>query len=327
MKEIISWIMQGPAWIQYRCLLDLMDQRTNDAAVKKARAAMLANEKIKALITEVDNNWESVLLKRHNDAAHPTHKLCFLADLGLNVEDNGIQAIVSKIEKHRSEEGPYQVLSNYPTVFGGSGKDEWLWCLCDAPLIPYALMKMGMQNDLQVNKAVDYLAGLVRENGWPCKACSQLGKFKGPGKASDPCPYANLIMMQTLAARGTSSYLTKAAIGAETALHLWEDSLNSRPFLFKMGTDFRKLKAPFVWYDILHFADVLSQIPKVRNDKRLDEVIAIIQSKADEDGRYRSESIWTKWKGWEFCQKREPSRWVTLCVLRILKRTGRWSTD
>ena len=169
-----------------------------------------------------------------------------------------------------------------------------LWCLCDAPLIPYALMKMGMQNDLQVIKAVDYLAGLVRENGWPCKACSQLGKFKGPGKASDPCPYANLIMIQTLAARGTSSDLTKAAIGAETALHLWEDSLNSRPFLFKMGTDFRKLKVPFVWYDILHFADVLSQIPKVRNDKRLDEVIAIIQSKADENGRYRSESIWTK---------------------------------
>lgn len=327
MQEIISWIMQGPSWIQYRCLLDLLNADPNDPAVKKAKAATVADNKVKNLIAELENNWESALLKRHNDAAHPIHKLCFLADLGLNVQDSGISTIVAKIEKHRLEEGPFQVLSNFPPVFGGSGKDEWLWCLCDAPLIPYALMKMGMKDDPQVNKALDFLSSLLRENGWPCKACSQLGKFKGPGNASGPCPYANLIMIQALALRGTPSDLANAVIGAETALNLWEDSLNARPYLFKMGTNFRKLKVPFVWYDILHFADVLSQIPEFQNDKRFDEVLSIIQNKADENGRYHSESIWTKWKGWEFCQKKESSRWVTLCVLRILKRTGRWSFD
>jgi hypothetical protein len=28
------------------------------------------------------------------------------------------------------------------------------------------------------------------------------------------------------------------------------------------------------------------------------------------------------WKGWEFCQKREPSMWVTFSILRIFKRIG-----
>ena len=324
MQAIIQWIMEGPAWIRYRCLLDLLDADETDTEVKQARKGMLQDEKVQQLISDLDD-WETILMKRHNDAAHPIHKLCFLADLGLNVKDKGIKAILATIMKHRSNEGPFQVLSNFPTVFGGSGKDEWLWCLCDTPLVVYAMMKMGMGDNPQVNEAVDFLSELVRENGWPCKAAAEMGKYKGPGKASDPCPYANLIMMKLMAQRAAKADMDKALIGGKIALDLWENSLNTRPFLFRMGTDFRKLKVPFVWYDILHFADVLFRIPPLHQDKRFKEVLAVITEKADEGDRYRSESIWTKWKGWEFCQKREPSRWVTLCVLRILKRTGRWT--
>lgn len=326
MQEVISWIMDGPAWIQYRCLLDLLDKDENNTEVKKSRKEMLGDEKVLQLISDLDD-WGSHLMKRHNDAVHPIHKLSFLADLGVNKNDKGLKALISKIMKHRSDEGPFQVLSNYPATFGGSGKDEWLWCLCDAPTVIYGLMKMGMMDESKVNEAVDYIAGLVRENGWPCKATAKLGKFKGPGKASDPCPYANLITMKVMALRASETDMEKAHIGGETALELWENSHETRPFLFRMGNDFRKLKVPFVWYDILHLADVLSKIPSLHQDKRLDEIISIIQSKADENGHYRSESIWIKWKGWEFCQKKEPSRWVTLCVLRVLKRIGRWSAD
>ena len=31
--------------------------------------------------------------------------------------------------------------------------------------------------------------------------------------------------------------------------------------MFFMGTDFRKLKVPLVWYDLLHVLDVLSSFP------------------------------------------------------------------
>ena len=37
-------------------------------------------------------------------------------------------------------------------------------------------------------------------------------------------------------------------------------------------------------------------------------------------GRFTPESIYTKLKGWEFAQKKEPSRWVTFLVNRIFKR-------
>ncbi len=326
MEELIQWIMEGPAWIQYRCLKDLLDRDENDAGVKSAREKMWRDRKIMQLISEC-GKWETSLMKRHNDASHPIHKLVFLADLGFSINDPEIKEVIEIILRHKSNEGPFQVLSNYPTNFGGSGKDEWLWCLCDAPLLLYALFKFGLSDHPEVNKGLDYLASLLRENGWPCAASAQLGTFKGPGKKSDACPYANLIMLKALAARSSEQDLANCRVGAEAALNLWENSREMHPFLFRMGNDFRKLKVPFVWYDILHLADVISQIPEFHKDSRFQEILSIIQNKKSDSNRFTSESIWTKWAEWEFCQKKEPSRWITLCVLRLLKRTGKWAAN
>ena len=89
-----------------------------------------------------------------------------------------------------------------------------------------------------------------------------------------------------------------------------------------MGKDFRKLKAPLVWYDILHVADVLSRFTFLRTDPRLMEMVQIMQTKADENGRYTPESTYQVWKGWDFGQKKVPSRYVTLRVMEISQRIG-----
>ncbi|MGV8026718.1 MAG: hypothetical protein AB2L18_09195 [Anaerolineaceae bacterium] len=60
-----------------------------------------------------------------------------------------------------------------------------------------------------------------------------------------------------------------------------------------MGTDFCKLKAPFVWYDLLHVLDVLSQFPWLKDDPRLREMLDVLQSKENAEGQYTPESIWT----------------------------------
>ena len=111
-----------------------------------------------------------------------------------------------------------------------------------------------------------------------------------------------------------------ARAGAETLLTLWANSRTQHPYIFYMGTDFRKLKAPLVWYDLLHVLDVLSRYPWLREDPRLLEMVALLQSKADAEGRYTPESVWQAWKGWEFAQKKAPSRWVTLLAWRIVGR-------
>jgi hypothetical protein len=47
----------------------------------------------------------------------------------------------------------------------------------------------------------------------------------------------------------------------------------------------------------------------------------VIRSKADSEGRYTPESEWKAWKDWDFGQKKQPSRWLTLLVLKMFKRT------
>jgi hypothetical protein len=179
---------------------------------------------------------------------------------------------------------------------------------------------MGLSDEPRVKRSLDYLESLVRENGWPCAVSASLGNFRGPGRKSDPCPYATLIMLKTLPTDVNKESSPAIQTGINSLLSLWENSQTERPYLFKMGTDFRKLKAPLIWYDILHTAEVLSHFPQARKDKRFHAMLDVLRCKADPDGRFTSESIWTKWKGWEFCQKKEPSRWVTLSVLCILKR-------
>jgi len=319
--ETINWLLEGPAWVRYNVLTGLLE---NDAASDEAQEAyqsMIADTKITGLIKDV-NAWETAVLRRHNDANHPIHKLSFLAEIGVRTDTPGMGTALELITGHISTEGPLQVLSNYPTNFGGSGKDEWLWVLCDAPVIMFALVRLDKKYAQVYAKGIQHLTQLSRENGWPCAAAEAVGKFKGPGKRSDPCPYANVLMLKLHAELGMPADTGPVKNGVETLLSLWENSRSERPFLFKMGTNFRKHKVPFVWYDILHVAHILSHFPQTHPDKRFLSMIEVILSKASSEFRFTSESVWMKWKGWEFCQKREPSRWVTYYVLKILKQAG-----
>jgi hypothetical protein len=108
--------------------------------------------------------------------------------------------------------------------------------------------------------------------------------------------------------------------GAEALLNLWSARRERHPYMFYMGTDFCKLKAPLIWYDILHVMDVLSCFPWLRDDPRLREMISVMVANLDSDGRVTPGSVWMAWKDWEFGQKKVPSRWVTLLVERVRQR-------
>jgi len=315
----IEWLLEGPPWVQYRTRLDLLGQPDAHPQVLAARDSMLAHPQMQGLLAELAA-WPGHPLTRHNDAGHPLHKLTFVADLGLRAGDPGLDPVIARILEHQSPAGPFQVLVNIPARFGGSGEDQWAWVLCDAPLLLHALVQFGLGADPRVRAAAQYLAGLVRENGWPCAASPELGRFRGPGRKDDPCPYANLVMLRALAAMPEWGDSAASRAGAEAALSLWTRSRDLHPYLFHMGTDFRKLKAPLVWYDILHLLEVLTRFPWLRGDPRLQEMAAAVKAKAGEGGRFTAESVWKAWAEWDFGQKREPSRWLTLLVLRALAR-------
>ncbi len=319
LKGAIEWLLKGEPFVEYNTRVDLLGQSENELDVVRARKEMINQPRIQLLLQEL-KNWPGIVLNSHKSASQPFHKLSFIADLGLIKKDPGINEIVQKVFEHKSVEGPFQLPTNIPKHFGGSGSNEWAWSLCDAPVIIYSLAKFGLAKEEQVQKAAKYLVRLVRENGWPCAVSKELGKFRGPGRKDDPCPYATLAMLKMLSQFDEWKNSKEAQVGAECLLGLWAKSLELHPYMFYMGTDFRKIKAPFVWYDILHVLEVLSQFSWLRNDSRLREMSDIVKSKGDSEGMYTPESVWKAWQGWDFGQKKQPSRWLTFLVSRIQGR-------
>ncbi|MGD9093671.1 MAG: hypothetical protein PVF74_12555 [Anaerolineales bacterium] len=318
----IQWLLQSDEpWTVYRTLVDLMELPESDSQVTAARKEMLNHAQVQSLVAEVAN-WPGYALKRHNDARHPIYKLSTLADFGVRADDLGMATGIEAVMEHQSPEGAFQILVNIPRAFGGSGGDDWSWMSCDTTTTLYALLALGVGKGAHIEKALDHLTGLVEENGYRCKADPELGKFRGPGRKADPCPIANVYALKALSQ--VSEYVINDAtqVASEVLLSHWEHQGEYKMYLFGIGTDFRKIKYPYVWYDILHVVEVLSRFPALHDDPRFTSMVKELTSQADDDGRYTASSMYRAWKEWSFADKKRPSPWLTFLVMRMLKRIG-----
>lgn len=317
----IDRLRQSPdPWVRLGVLRDIDCLAPDDLRCAALRAEIVAHPLVRRLFDDL-SVWPGVVLSSHKSAGQLYHKMAFLADIGLTVEDGPLLPLIEKVLDDLSAEGIPRLSTSISSAHGGSGQPVRAWALCDAPLQLWTLLKMHSGRQDVLLSAVRQLAGLCRDNGWPCVVSPELAPFRGPGKASDPCPYATLLMTRLLLLPQTGLAGSEwVATGARVLLDLWQNSLTQHPYIFYMGNDFRKIKAPFIWYDLLHVTDVLSQIPAAARDTRTGEMIGLLRAKAGPDGRYTPESVWKAWDGWDFAQKGRPSDWLTFLVLRILAR-------
>jgi hypothetical protein len=321
-ENAVKELLSADAWTEYRTRLDLLGESPKSARVKEAREKMIRDSGIRAIVQELQD-WPGKALSSHKSANQAFHKLAFLADIGMKADDPGMDQVISRIFKQFSLEGPPTLPMVIPKHFGGSGKEEHAWVLCDAPTTTYALAKMGLDQDKRILKSKDHLIALCKDFGFPCAASRELDSFKGPGKKMDPCPYASLIMLKliSLYPKEMGSDCSKCTVAS--LLNLWTKSRTEHPYVFYMGTDFRKLKAPFIWYDILHLLDTLSKFPDTHKDKRMKEMLEIVRKKQDANGMFTPESVWQAWSAYDFGQKKKPSTWMTFLVLRIFHTMGK----
>ncbi len=303
-------------WLKYAILLNFCKENKDNLV--KAKSAALADSRIKRYLSDVAN-FHGSLVTNHKSPDLPIHKLLFLLDLGFGAEVPEIKAAIDEILKHRDENGVYQSMTNIPKHFGGAGEDVFSWCLCDAPLLFLALLKAGVDYREYLKPGVDYLVSLCRDNGFPCAVSPELGRFRGPGRKDDCCPYATLIMADLLSYIPEYRDSQVAVTSVKALLNLWENSLSQHPYMFFMGTDFRKLKAPSIWYDIVSVAGVLSKYEFARDDPRFLEMIEHIKGKQDENGLFTPESMYLKLKNWDFGQKKLPSPYLTYLCYRIFE--------
>jgi hypothetical protein len=306
-------------WLQYAVRRNLLNEKEDGLVLLKDKA--LKDNKIKQYLRDI-SNFHGTIVSTHKNPDLSVNKLLFLLDIGLDRTIPEIDHAIEAILEHRCSDGVYQSAVNIPKHFGGSGEDTFGWCLCDAPLLLLALMKAGVDYKKFLRPGVDHLVSSFQKNGFPCVVSRELGRFRGPGRKEDPCPYATLVMLRLFAESDQYRNSDIAASAIQGILDLWEKSFHKHPYMFYMGNDFRKLKAPAIWYDIVSVADTLSRFDVVKKDARFIEMISIIEAKRDENGLYTPESVYLKCNDWDFGQKKKPSPYLTYLCMRISERAG-----
>ena len=317
--EIVAFLLSSEPWSSYRARLDLLGEAPDSPAVQADRVRMMASAPVGRVMADVAT-WPGPVLELHDKATLLMHELAHLAEIGVDRDDRGMAHVAELALARISAEGPPEIVVNIPRAFGGTGIDTPAWLLCDAPVTLYALARMGWRDDPRVRGGVDALAGLVREGGWPCAGAPSVGRFHGPGSRSDPCPIVNMLMLRLLSEY--DGFDPEKSAGIDCLLDLWQHSLQRAPYMFRMGTDFRKLKAPTFWYGLLGVADVLSRYQSAVADPRFASMVDAVASKAGPNGSFTPESVYLAWKDWDFGQKKAPSSWLTLVATRILMRAS-----
>jgi hypothetical protein len=316
----VAWLLSSAEpWTRYRTLLDIVGSDPAEPEVANARDEMVEHPMVLGLI-ERSSGWPGYPLKRHNDAGHPLYAISTLADFGLQRDDLEIAEIAGAVMARFDGKG-FETLLWLPRFLTKEEDAEaWSWMLCDSPTLLHSLLAFGYGDQPAVQQAVAALLDRVENNGWRCGAADSLPSFGGPGRKGDTCPLATLYTLKALSQIPELRRSEEAGAGIEAILTHWEHQNDYKLRMFGIGTDFRKLKYPFVWYDILHVADVLSRYPLARQDERLSEMVGEIESMAGADGRYTAGSIYRAWSEWSFSDKKRPSPFLTMLAKRIQLR-------
>jgi hypothetical protein len=302
----IDFLLSSPdPWVRYRTRVDLLGE-----GAEPDRRAVLRHPLVRKLLREA-RRWPGDSRADHRSGKDLLNKICLLAHFGVRRGDPGVAAIADGILEHRDGHG--RILNH--VVMPRRKEAEWLFDVDgQEPLL--ALLELGFGDEPRVKDSVAALVGLALPDGgwvWP-EAPSPLPCRKFAGG----CPYPTVKNLRILAALPAGGHEAAARAGTELVLDLW--ARRAVRYGFGMAEQFRKLKYPFLWFDILHVLEALSRFPWVWSDRRFREMIAIVRGKEDAEGRYTPESVWMEWKALCFGQKKAPSPWLSLVVHRILRR-------
>ena len=190
--------------------------------------------------------------------------------------------------------------------------------------IASALVRLGYADDPGVHKSLEWLAKVQNKNGgWLCP------HWKAHAKDKHGCFMGTICSMEAFSEIPSES-LTREMTetiskGAEFLLkhHLFQADHHDYKII---NNTFLELSFPwFSGYTILRGLDVLTKLGYV-NDPRIDEAIGIILQKRQRNGVWVLENSPIGRMQTDLKKKGQPSKWITLLALKILKRLSALKT-
>ncbi len=309
----IPWLLgQDNPSVRYFALRDLLDRSQHDAEVIVAQKAIMTSKPVKDILAAQypQGYWIKPGRGYSPKYRSTVWQLMFLADVGASPNE-----AIDKACRYVLENSFIAEESLFSASKAGTGTVN---CLNGNLLRAFILLGYG--DDPIVRKVAQALARRIGREGFDCRANASSAAKRSTWL---PCAWGAI---KALSAFGLIHPQERSSVINE-AIEKGVDLLFSHklrvadypsrsgrtsPLWFKLGF-------PLAYSsDILEEADVLAQLG-YGEDQRLQGAIEFVLAKQDEDGRWPLEHTpdrtWTR-----FGKKGEPSKWVTLRALRMLKR-------
>lgn len=329
--DALSWLLESdPAnpGVRYFALTDLLERPPTDPQVVAARQAVMACGPVPAILNaQADKGyWAEPGTGYYPKYTGTVWQIVFLAQLGADGRDPRVRAGCDYVLTH----------SRCPAYggFSADGRPSGL-IQCLQGNLAAALLDLGWWGDERLTLALDWLARSITGEGIaPAEMRDAPIRYyrsgnSGPGFACSannylPCAWGAVKAMLALAKVPVTGRTAAIQAALETGL---EFLLGRDPALadYPMGWASKASRSWFQFgYPIAYVTDVLQNLEVLAalgygRDPRLQAALELVLQKRDGRGRWKLEYSYNgkTWAGVE--QKGQPSKWVTLRALRVLK--------
>jgi hypothetical protein len=329
----LPWLLetdQANPGVRYFALAELLDRPEDDPEVIIAQEAVMATGPIPAILDAQASGgyWVAPGPGYLPKYTSTVWQIIFLAQLGADGHDPRVRAGCEYVLDHARERGGAFSMDARPT-----GRIH-----CLQGNLATALVDLGFLGDERLEGALDCLAKSVTGEGLaPAEDRQAPVRYyrsgnSGPGflcsaNNHQPCAWGAVKAMLGLSRvpsdRRTPSIQSAIERGVDFLL-----SCDPAVADYPMGYSTKPSQSWFRFgYPIGYVTDVLQNLEVltalgVAGDPRLRRAVDLVQGQADASGRWALRYTYNS-KTWADVERRgEPSKWVTLRALRVLKRVG-----
>ena len=316
-----DWLLENdetqPA-ISYYTLRDILDRDENDKEVKAARAAIMVSGPVPVIL---EGHWNRPGFSFRPKYRRTEYTLINMAQLGADGSDPRIRASCEILLSRYID-------SNGGLSFTGTPSD---FHPCTAGIMGAALIDFGWLNDPRLQTAMEWLAQTI--TGERVAGASNRDTDKRYSNSGNSAP-------GFVCSKNGNLPCAWGAIKAMIALNKVPPAQRTRNMheAIKLGVDFLLSHDPAVadypfgkgnkpssrWFtffyplgtsaDILQNLEVLAALGQAQNPG-LANALALVISKQNQQGRWLMEHTYVDIQE----KKGQPSKWVTLRALRVLK--------
>lgn len=310
-RGVIDWLLDSDPALRWQVLRDLTDAPAGAVAAERARVADVGWGAYLLAQQAPDGSWNGAAWNRGWDST--MHVLMLLRDFGLDPTAKAAQRALRLVREH--------------VTWRGSGPPD-----CDSnpffegeiePCINGQVGGVGAYFGQDVGRIIDrLLTEQLPDGGWNCEA--ENGSVRSSFNTTI-CVLEALLAYEQGPVNDRTNAVRAARLRGET--YLLERRLFRRRSTGEViahdrkgGTDWTRFAFPTWWhYDVLRGLDYLRH-SGVRPDDRITEAAALLNEKRGEDGRWQLDALYSGKMPVDMGDVAgQPSRWITLRALRVLR--------